>query len=176
MTSVWQNGSNNMMILRPASIKDLELLKYWDTKQHVIDCDPEDDWNWEIELGRNPAWREQLVAELDQEPIGFIQIIDPSLEETHYWEDVEPNKRAIDIWIGEESNLNKGYGTIMMELAILRCFQNPSIDGILIDPLKSNTKAHRFYERLGFEFVEERAFGEDACYVYELKRNQYIVE
>ncbi|MEB2776408.1 GNAT family N-acetyltransferase [Algoriphagus sp. D3-2-R+10] len=159
-----------MMILRPASINDLELLKYWDTKQHVIDCDPDDDWNWEMELSRNPEWREQLVAELDQKPIGFIQIIDPYLEETHYWGKVEPNKRAIDIWIGEENNLNKGYGTIMMELAIQRCFKNPSIDGILIDPLKSNSKAHRFYERLGFEFVEERAFDETACYVYELKK------
>lgn len=176
MATVWQNGFSPMIILRPASINDLELLKYWDTKQHVIDCDPEDDWNWEIELNRNPEWREQLVAELDQDPIGFVQIIDPYLEETHYWGDVEPNKRAIDIWIGEESNLNKGYGTIMMELAIQRCFKNPFIDGILIDPLKSNSKAHRFYEGLGFEFVEERAFDETACYVYELKRSQYIGE
>jgi aminoglycoside 6'-N-acetyltransferase len=159
-----------MITLRPASISDLELLKYWDTKQHVVDCDPDDEWDWELELSRNPAWREQLVAEVDQEPIGFIQIIDPFLEETHYWGQVAPNKKAIDIWIGEESNLNKGHGSEMMELAIQRCFENPSIDGILIDPLKSNLKAHRFYERLGFEFVEERQFDESSCYVYELKR------
>ena len=161
-----------MITLRPASISDLELLKYWDTKQHVVDCDPDDEWDWELELSRNPAWREQLVAEVDQEPIGFIQIIDPFLEETHYWGQVAPNKKAIDIWIGEESNLNKGYGSEMMELAIQRCFENPSIDGILIDPLKSNLKAHRFYERLGFEFVEERQFDESSCYVYELKRKR----
>ena len=161
-----------MIKLRPATINDLELVKYWDTKQHVIDCDPDDEWNWEIELIRNPEWREQLVAELNGEPIGFLQIIDPFLEETHYWGDVQPNKRAIDIWIGEENNLNKGYGTTMMELAIQRCFQNPAIDGILIDPLKSNSNAHRFYERLGFEFIEERIFNEDACYIYELKRKK----
>jgi len=161
-----------MITLRPASISDLELLKYWDTKQHVVDCDPDDEWDWELELSRNPAWREQLVAEVDQEPIGFIQIIDPVMEETQYWGQVPPNKKAIDIWIGEESNLNKGYGSEMMELAIQRCFENPSIDGILIDPLKSNLKAHRFYERLGFEFVEERQFDESSCYVYELKRKR----
>lgn len=161
-----------MIKLRPATINDLELVKYWDTKQHVIDCDPDDEWNWEIEFSRNPEWREQLVAELNGEPIGFLQIIDPFLEETHYWGDVEPNKRSIDIWIGEENNLNKGYGTTMMELAIQSCFQNPAIDGILIDPLKSNIKAHRFYERLGFEFIEERVFDETACYIYELKRKK----
>lgn len=161
-----------MIKLRPASIKDLQIVKYWDTKQHVIDSDPDDDWNWEVELNRSPEWREQLIAELNNEPIGFIQIIDPYLEETQYWKDVQPNKRAIDIWIGEEDNLNKGYGTTMMELTIQRCFQNQTVDSILIDPLKSNTKAHRFYERLGFEFIEEREFNETACYVYELKRNK----
>lgn len=161
-----------MIKLRPATINDLQLVKYWDTKQHVIDCDPDDEWNWEMELSRNPEWREQLVAEWNEEPIGFIQIIDPYLEETHYWEGVGPNKRAIDIWIGEENNLNKGYGTIIMELAIQRCFQNPNVDAILIDPLKSNIQAHRFYERLGFEFIEERVFNETACYIYELKREK----
>lgn len=159
-----------MISLRAATAKDLDLLEYWDTKQHVIDCDPDGDWDWETELNRNPEWREQLVAELNGEPIGFLQIIDPFDEETHYWGDVEQNKRAIDIWIGEERNLNKGYGAIMMKLVIERCFSNPAIGGILIDPLKSNSKAHRFYKRMGFEFVEEREFDEIACYIFELKR------
>lgn len=161
-----------MIKLRPATLNDLKLLAYWDTKQHVIDCDPDTEWNWEIELARDPKWREQLVAELDGVPIGFLQIIDPFLEETQYWGAVGPNKRAIDIWIGEEKNLNKGFGTTIMKLAIQRCFQNQAVDAILIDPLKSNKKAHRFYKRLGFEFVEERAFDNTACYVYELKRKK----
>jgi len=165
-----------MIKLRHATIEDLELVKYWDTKQHVIDCDPDDDeeWNWELELNRNPEWREQLVAELNGKPVGFIQIIDPFLEETHYWGEIEPNKKAIDIWIGEEINLNKGYGTIMMKLAIDRCLLNPSTNEILIDPLKSKIKAHRFYERLGFEFVEEKEFNDTACCIYTLKRNNFI--
>lgn len=163
-----------MLKFRPATINDLKLLKYWDTKPHVIACDPDDDWNWEFELPRSPKWRDQLIAELDNEPIGIVQIIDPNLEETHYWGEVEKNKRAIDIWIGEEKNLNKGYGTLMMKLAIERCFENPEVDGILIDPLKSNTKAHRFYERLGFEFLEHRIFDDTACTIYELKRIKEI--
>ncbi|WP_375561064.1 GNAT family N-acetyltransferase [Bernardetia sp. OM2101] len=158
------------MKLRIATIRDLNLVQYWDTKQHVIDCDPNEDWDWERELSRNPEWREQLIAELNGEPIGFIQIIDPLLEETQYWGKVEPNKRAIDIWIGEERNLNNGYGTKMMELAIQRCFENELVDGILIDPLKSNIKAQRFYERLGFEFIEERKFDGISCVIYELKK------
>ena len=43
-------------------------------------------------------------------------------------------------------------------------------EAVLVDPLKSNTRAHRFYERLGFLFSVERRFGEDSCFVYRLAR------
>jgi aminoglycoside 6'-N-acetyltransferase len=160
-----------MIILRVATISDLQLLRGWDNQKHVIDSDPaEDDWDWEKELQRFPDWREQLIAELDTKPIGVIQIIDPALEESHYWGAIAPGRRAIDIWIGEEAHLNKGHGTEMMRLAIERCFADPTVESILVDPLKTNTKAHRFYRRLSFKFVEERHFDGSVCYVFELKR------
>jgi aminoglycoside 6'-N-acetyltransferase len=159
--------------LREATLKDLSLLQHWDAQPHTIASDPNDDWNWEVELQHNPSWREQLVAELNGRPIGFIQIINPLLEETHYWGDTEPNQRAIDIWIGEAADLGKGYGTIMMQLATERCFSDNTTTQILIDPLVSNTRAHKFYERLGFEFVEQRKFDEDDCYVYKLTRERW---
>jgi aminoglycoside 6'-N-acetyltransferase len=160
--------------LRPANIDDLSLLQHWDEQPHVWASDPNDDWGWETELEKNPDWREQLIAELDERPVGFIQIIDPFLEESHYWGDVPPNLRAIDIWIGEAADLGKGYGTIMMKLAIEKCFAPPEVAAIIIDPLASNTAAHRFYERLGFKFVEERSFGEDDCFVYRLDRADWF--
>lgn len=55
-------------------------------------------------------------------PIGFIQIIDPAREDSHYWGDCPTGLRAIDIWIGEEAYLGQGFGTDMMRLAIDRCF------------------------------------------------------
>lgn len=162
------------IILRTATIKDLPILQLWDEQQHNIDADPKDDWNWETELQYYPPWREQLVAELDGRPIGFIQIIDPKEEETHYWGDIAANLRAIDIWIGMADDIGKGYGTIMMHLAIARCFANPDVTGILIDPLVSNEKAIRFYQRIGYRFVENRYFGDDECAVHILKRDLYI--
>lgn len=161
--------------LRPATINDIALLKYWDKQQHNIDSDPNDDWNWEHELQREPTWREQLIAELDGRPIGFVQIIDPLEEESHYWGEVEKDFRAIDIWLGEEEDLGKGYGSVIMTQAIERCFAVSKVSAILIDPLASNVKAHRFYERLGFSFVERRSFNEDDCFVYKLKREHWIV-
>jgi len=162
-----------MIVLRLATLADLPLLQYWDEQPHVMDSDPNDDWDWEPELIRTPDWREQLIAELDGRPIGFVQIIDPAREETQYWGDVQENLRAIDIWIGEESDTGKGYGTEMMRLALRRCFADPEVAAVLLDPLASNTAAHRFYERLGFRFVERRMFGADDTFVYRLERENF---
>jgi aminoglycoside 6'-N-acetyltransferase len=161
------------MNLRPATPADLALLRYWDEQPQVIAADPNDDWQWETELDRSPDWREQLIAEIDDRPIGFIQIIDPAREDSHYWGDIAPNLRAIDLWIGEEADTGKGYGTEMMQRALDRCFAHPSVTAVLVDPLGNNTSAHRFYERFGFRFVEERRFGEDDCWVYRLDRGDW---
>ncbi len=161
------------MNLRSATLADAALLRYWDQQPHVRASDPNDDWAWEIELSKTPDWREQLTAEHDIRPIKFIQIIDPAREESHYWGDVPSGHRAIDTWIGEERDLGKGYGTKMMQLALARCVADPTVTAVLVDPLATNTRAHRFYERLGFQFVECRRFGADECLVYLLDRADY---
>lgn len=165
---IWES-----MILRSATPADLGLLRHWDRQPHVIAADPNDDWGWEQELSRQPDWREQLIAELDGRPIGFVQIIDPAREDSHYWGSVPDNLRAIDIWIGEAGDLGCGYGTRMMTLALQKCFAPPEVTAVLIDPLASNVRAHRFYERLGFRFVERRQFGDDDCFVYRLHRSDW---
>lgn len=158
------------MKLRPATIEDLSLLQHWDQQPHVIAADPNDDWEWELELKRNPSWREQLIAEQDGRPIGFVQIIDPQFEDSHYWGEITSGFRAVDIWLGEASDLNRGYGTKIMAMVIERCFSSDDVNAILVDPLIANKKACRFYERLGFTFIERRNFGEDDCAVYQLNR------
>ncbi len=51
--------------LRDAKIANLTLLKHWEEQPHVIASDPDDDWEWEIELTKTHPWREQLIAEVD---------------------------------------------------------------------------------------------------------------
>jgi aminoglycoside 6'-N-acetyltransferase len=159
-----------MLRLREATIQDLQTLKYWDKQPHVIESGQDDDWKWEVELLRKHNWREFLIAELNGTPIGFIQIIDPAPEETHYWGEISNGYRAIDIWIGDLSNIGKGYGSVMMHQALERCFCNAEVHTVLIDPLSSNVRAIRFYERLGFTFIEDRRFAEDDCKVYAMTR------
>lgn len=165
--------------LRKANIEDLHLIEYWDTKPHVqfatgYEEDDEDD-NWmEEQLTTSSKYVEIFMAELDSRPIGIIQICDPANEETHYWGDIEQGYRALDIWIGEENDLGKGYGTIMMELAIEHCFVDQSVKAILIDPLETNLKAINFYKKCGFEFLEKRSFEDDDCDIYILTREKFF--
>jgi aminoglycoside 6'-N-acetyltransferase len=161
------------MLLRPATPNDLPILLGWDEQPHVVAASGEDGgFDWEHELPRLFDWRELLIAEHDGRPIGIVQIIDPALEETHYWGDCEPDLRAIDLWIGEEADLGKGYGSEIMRLVIARCFADPRVTAIIIDPLVSNTRAHRFYERFGFGIVDRRVFADiDDCYVMRLARS-----
>jgi aminoglycoside 6'-N-acetyltransferase len=158
------------MRLRTATLCDLELLRRWDEQPHVAACDPNGDWGWEVELDRSPVWREQLIAELNGRPIGFVQIIDPALEDSRYWGEVDARLRAIDIWIGERDDLRRGYGSEIMRLALACCFADPAVEAVLVDPLASNLRAQRFFEHLGFRFVERRRFGLDDCFVYRLGR------
>jgi aminoglycoside 6'-N-acetyltransferase len=151
--------------VRLRALADLNLLKAWDAKHHVrAATGPDGFLDWEAELQRSVPWREFWIAESDGRSIAALQIIDPALEETHYWGDIEPNLRALDIWIGEEADLGRGYGTAIMRLALWRCFADPVV-AVLLDPLVANEGAQRFYERLGFKRVERRMFGNDDCYV-----------
>lgn len=166
--------STGLVSLRPAVPTDAALLRLWDEQPHVIASDPNDEWNWEVELARTPDWREQLIAEVSGRPVGFMQIIDPAREETRYWGDAPTGLRAIDIWIGDAADLGRGYGTAMMRLALARCFADPSVTAVLIDPLAGNVRAQRFYARLGFRPLGRRQFGADDCLVHRLTRVEWM--
>ena len=165
--------------IRAAEPRDATCLRRWDEKPHVRAATSNDgsvafDADWDEELAPRDDGTEFFVAEVDGTPIGALQIIDPATERSRYWGDVGSGLRAIDIWIGEETHLGRGHGTAMMRFAIERCFAVPEVGAILIDPLSNNVRAHRFYRRLGFEFVERRVFDETSdCVVFRLDRERW---
>jgi len=165
--------------LRPATPADVPHLERWDREPHVIAATSDDpnadvafeDAEWLEEISNDDPASAYFIAELDGRPFGAMQIIDPALERTHYWgKDFPPNLRAMDIWIGEKDCLNKGLGTQMMKMAINQAFADTNVEAIIIDPLTSNTDAHRFYRRLGFRPLERRLFEDDDCLVHRLDR------
>jgi aminoglycoside 6'-N-acetyltransferase len=167
--------------LRRATPADAAWLDRWDTDPDVIACSTDDpdatiafeNTDWAEELASQDEHSQYFIAELDGRPIGAMQICDPHLETSHYWGEIAPNLRAIDVWIGAPEDRGKGYGAKMMRLALERCFADGRVTGIVIDPLASNTRAHRFYQRMGFKPIGRRNFGADDCLVHELKREDW---
>ena len=84
-----------MIQLRPAGFSDLKFLQRWDKAPHVIAANGTEDWSWQTELHRQTDWREQLIAEVEGTPVGFLQIIDPA-------QDWEPLLGRVPRWF--ESN------------------------------------------------------------------------
>jgi|JI8StandDraft_1071087.scaffolds.fasta_scaffold143856_1 aminoglycoside 6'-N-acetyltransferase len=157
--------------LRRARADDIPRLEAWDTQPHVVAATGDDDvFDWADELSRDAEWTTTLIAEEDGRPVGVVQMIDPREEETHYWGEVEPNLRAIDIWIGEPEDLGRGLGSQMMTLVLDQCFDDPAVVAVLIDPLETNVRARAFYRRMGFAEVGPRVFGNDHCLVHRLDR------
>lgn len=162
------------MRLRSATLADLPTLLAWDGDPDVDASGGADDaLDWEAEIPRGVDWREILIFEAGDRPVGVVVAIDPLREETHYWGDCEPGLRALDVWIGAPSDRGRGFGAEMMRLALERCFADPSVTAVLLDPLAANVRACRFYERLGFVAVDRRLFGEDDCVVYRLDRSAW---
>ena len=169
------------VILRRAAADDLVWFDLWDTDSDVIACSSDDpattvafgDTDWAVELASQDEYSEYFIAELDGRPIGAMQICDPHLEASHYWGEIAPNLRAVDIWIGAPADRGKGHGAQMMRLALDRCFADARVTAIVIDPLASNVRALRFYARLGFKPVGRRNFHGDDCLVHELTRQDW---
>ena len=161
------------VIFRAATIDDSYLLKNWDLDEAVEYSGGDDDsYDWDYELPRNVDWREFLIAEVDAVPIGMIVLIDALREESHYWgQDVPTDSWAIDIWIGDQEHRSKGYGALMMQQALQRCFVNHGASLVLIDPLQSNHRAIKFYRRIGFTDVGPRRFENDDCLVMSMTRD-----
>lgn len=165
--------------LRPATLDDVPTLDRWDLEPHVISASSDDpdapkafgDLYWPTELAMQDAFYQYFIAELDGRPIGAMQIIDPHNETTHYWGEIEPNLRAVDIWIGDAADHGHGYGEQMMRIAFRMCFAEPAVTAVIIDPLASNTRAHKFYQRIGFRPTHQQTFNdEDVCLVHKLTR------
>jgi aminoglycoside 6'-N-acetyltransferase len=169
------------LTLRRATLADVPTLERWDREPHIISATTDNtdaekafgDHDWSVEIPKQSDVDEYLIAELDGRPIGAMQVIDPHREPTHYWGEIEPDLRAIDIWIGDAADHGKGHGETMMRLAFQRCFADPAVTAIVIDPLASNTRAHKFYQRIGFVPVGRQMFGEDDCLVHRLSREAW---
>lgn len=170
--------------LRPAMVGDAKLLAVWDRDPQVAASEQddlstyvaysEDDWNALLRTGE--PGNTFLIAEADSVPVGVIQIVEPAKEVDSDWGDGFPARmRGLHIWIGAKDHRGRGLGTQMMVEALAGVFADPAVNGVLIDPLASNTGAHAFNRRLGFTDVEYRIQRESHCLIMQMNRADWRV-
>ena len=82
--------------------------------------------------------------------------------------------RAIDIWIGKEAYIGRGFGKKMEEVVVRLCFADRMVSAILIDSIAPNKKARSFCKELGFHLVEYRHFSIVEDVAYRLERSVWM--
>ena len=95
------------------------------------------------------------IAEYAGEPFGFLQWYRLRDEPEHVAVGlVDPGAAAIDLYIGVERFLHRGYGPVMIR-AFLRAvvFAQPDVTACAIDPVVGNTTAIAAYRKVGFRDI-----------------------
>jgi len=77
--------------------------------------------------------------------------------------DLAGKQVELDIIIGKEINMGRGYGTDALKTLIKYLFDNSAVNKIWIEPRANNPRAIRAYEKAGFKreenFVDKIRFG-----------------
>jgi aminoglycoside 6'-N-acetyltransferase len=147
---------------RPLTHADLPLMHRWLNEGEAF--------TW---YGRKPTTLEEITAEYTPtiehtEPVsGFVILIDTQPAGYIQWYfthdhpdyarqvEVPTDSAGVDMFIGEERFLHRGYGSaIMREFLKEIVFADPRIGRCVIDPDERNTIAIRTYEKTGFRYLK----------------------
>jgi aminoglycoside 6'-N-acetyltransferase len=98
---------------------------------------------------------EPLIAELDGEPIAYLQTYDPHLEDDHPYNDQPFGTLGVDLSIGPAELLGQGHGSAMLRQFVEELFAEGT-PRVVIDPDPANKRAIRSYKKAGFMPIGER--------------------
>ncbi|MGB6977492.1 MAG: GNAT family N-acetyltransferase [Gammaproteobacteria bacterium] len=163
----------------PLMYEHLPLWKKWVQKKHVKDV-------WFIEgyetvdyiykKIEGNGYDYPFIIALNDEPIGYIVCCDlyryrmqcpnPKGLFTHE----SPGVFCMDLFIGEEEFLGKGYGAPIVRTFVNYIFSHFNAQIIFIDPAITNKQAIRCYEKAGFIFAKEAFDGVTNCHVMKIEK------
>jgi len=116
-----------------------------------------------------------FIIELGGKPIGYIQYCDlfayrNTCEKLKGVFTKEPKGSfCVDMFIGEEGLLGKGYGTQALRLFCDELLTRLEVKRILIDPAADNERAIRSYEKAGFKRVRQAFDGVCQVQIMEMR-------
>jgi aminoglycoside 6'-N-acetyltransferase len=98
---------------------------------------------------------EPFIACINDEPMAYIQAWWPTQHPDFPWQHgMTSTTRGIDITIGEETNLGKGLGTLIVKHFAAKLFAEGATR-LIIDPDKTNNRAIAAYMKAGFTPYDE---------------------
>jgi dihydrofolate reductase/RimJ/RimL family protein N-acetyltransferase len=148
--------------------KDIPLYKQWATKEHVRSvwfCEGYQPVNAIYAKVAGNGYDYPYLILLDERPIGHIVTCDLFAYKTicpnpkGVFTDEPQGTYCIDLFIGEEELLNKGYGSKAVRQFTEFLFREKRAKRVLIDPDANNKQALRCYEKAGFTPIRSQNGG-----------------
>ena len=149
----------NLITLRLMTENDLPMLHSWLNRPHIVEWWGGDEERRTITgvyeryqpriLGKDRVT--SYIAMFDEESIGYAQSYSVLGSNDGWWEtETDPGVRGIDQLLANESQLNKGLGTMLVRRLTEQLFSNVAVTKIQTDPAPDNLRAIRCYEKAGF--------------------------
>lgn len=140
---------------------DIPLLHDWLSRPHVAEwwrpapsiADVRDEYS--LYCSSDSPVRAYFVLG-DGQPIGYIQSYVVMGAGDGWWpEEKDPGARGVDQFLANSEQLGRGLGTTMLRSFLRWLFEDPLVAQVQTDPLPSNHRAIRCYEKAGFRRVAE---------------------
>lgn len=163
----------------PFQGQHLPLWQQWSEKPHVKNAwfiDGYETVDIIHEKIKGNGYDYSFIFSLDNRAIGYIVACDLYAYRTICKEPKglftrePPGTFCMDLFIGDETYLDKGYGAAIVRAFIDYIFAHFDANRILIDPAADNKRAIRCYEKAGFKIVGEAFDGITNCYTMEIKK------
>lgn len=144
-----------MINLSKFTEEHISLMMDWINRDYIREyCGDPDETLEEIKEMMCSSWGEPFIIEYQKKPIGYIQCYDCHNEPTQYWNShVEKGSWGIDIWIGDKGYWGKGVAEEAIKTLSDQLSQR-EVRSIIVDPHKSNIRAKKFYEKVGFKYIK----------------------
>jgi len=147
----------------PLSESHRALLHRWLSSSHAQTWWGEPEEELRLIYAIEDQEHEPYIACIDGKPVAYIQAWWPTKHDDIPWQkDMPMTTRGIDITIGDEVNLGKGYGSVIVKHFAAKLFAEGATR-IVIDPDATNGRAIAAYMKAGFTpyATHERKDGTD---------------
>lgn len=145
--------------LRPIEPEDTDLIVKWRNedfvRQNFIYQKPftnEGHLQWMETMVKPGKVIQFIICTWQKEPVGSVYLRDI---------DREHRKAEYGIFIGEEEELGKGYGTQAAQMMIQYAFEELKLHKLMLRVLAGNDRAKKSYEKAGF--VQEAYLKDEVC-------------